>query len=52
MRSAKERGLYEARFEALPLGGVAAVFDEDGRLLGRGKVQAGRLKNLLPKRFL
>ena len=41
-----------ADLQGLPLGGVAAIFDEDGRLLGRGKVQAGRLKNLLPKRFL
>ena len=35
----------------LPLGLVAAVFDENGRLLGCGKRQAGRLKNLLPKRL-
>ena len=35
----------------LPLGTVVAVFDEDDRLLGRGKLQAGRLKNLLPRRL-
>jgi 16S rRNA (cytosine1407-C5)-methyltransferase len=32
------------------VGGVVAVFDAQGRLLGRGKTLAGRLKNLLPGR--
>jgi 16S rRNA (cytosine1407-C5)-methyltransferase len=35
----------------LPPGRIVAVFDEEGRLLGRGKVQVNRLKNLLPKRL-
>ncbi len=35
----------------LPNGRVVAVLDEDGRLLGRGKVLANRLKNLLPRRL-
>jgi 16S rRNA (cytosine1407-C5)-methyltransferase len=33
-------------------GRVVAVVDEEGRLLGRGKVLSGRLKNLLPRRLL
>jgi 16S rRNA (cytosine1407-C5)-methyltransferase len=36
----------------LPQGLVAAVFDADGRLVGRGRLQANRLKNLLPRRLL
>ncbi len=36
----------------LPPGRVMAVFDEEGRLLGRGKVLSSRLKNLLPRRLL
>jgi 16S rRNA (cytosine1407-C5)-methyltransferase len=35
----------------LPTGRVAAVFDPQARLLGRGKLQANRLKNLLPRRL-
>ena len=35
----------------LPHGVALAVFDVDGRLLGRGKLQSGRLKNLLPRRL-
>jgi 16S rRNA (cytosine1407-C5)-methyltransferase len=35
----------------LPAGRVVAVFDKDGRLLGRGKLVADRLKNLLPRRL-
>jgi len=31
-------------------GSIVAVFDETGQLLGRGKILAGRLKNLLPGR--
>ncbi len=31
---------------------TAAIFDENNRLLGRGKVFTGRLKNLLPRRIL
>ncbi len=37
---------------SLPPGRVVAVFDEEGRLLGRGKVLSARLKNLLPRRLL
>ncbi len=37
---------------SLPPGRVVAVFDEEGRLLGRGKVLSSRLKNLLPRRLL
>ncbi len=37
---------------SLPPGRVVAVFDEEGRLLGRGKVLTSRLKNLLPRRLL
>ncbi len=37
---------------SLPAGRVAAVFDEEGRLFGRGKVLSARLKNLLPRRLL
>lgn len=33
-------------------GQVVAVFDEEGRLLGRGKALSARLKNLLPRRLL
>ena len=36
---------------AAPPGSIVAVFDETGQILGRGKVLAGRLKNLLPKRL-
>jgi 16S rRNA (cytosine1407-C5)-methyltransferase len=31
---------------------VVAVFDPEGRLLGRGKVLRGQLKNLLPRRLV
>lgn len=31
---------------------VVAVFDPEGRLLGRGKVLKGQLKNLLPRRLV
>jgi len=34
-----------------PAGRIMAVFSETGQLLGRGKVSAGRLKNLSPKRI-
>lgn len=37
---------------ALPIGSIAIIQDEEGRLLGRGKILAGRLKNLLPRRIL
>ena len=37
---------------SFPPGQVVAVFDEEGRLLGRGKVLSSRLKNLLPRRVL
>jgi 16S rRNA (cytosine1407-C5)-methyltransferase len=37
---------------SLPTGSVAIVQDEEGRPLGRGKVLAGRLKNLLPRRMV
>ncbi len=33
-------------------GRVVAVFDAEGRLLGRGKILSARLKNLLPRRLL
>jgi 16S rRNA (cytosine1407-C5)-methyltransferase len=36
----------------LPVTSVAAVKDSTGRLLGRGKIQSGRLKNLLPRRLI
>jgi 16S rRNA (cytosine1407-C5)-methyltransferase len=32
-------------------GDVVLVRDPDGRILGRGRVQAGRLRNLLPRRL-
>ena len=54
-----DEGLLPAwlRGEDLPGGedcpsGVAAVFDTAGRLLGRGKPQRGKIKNLLPRRFV
>ena len=31
--------------------GVMILFDPDGRCLGRGRVRAGTVKNLLPRRF-
>ena len=34
-----------------PSGSMVIVQDEQGRFLGRGKVQANRLKNLLPRRL-
>jgi 16S rRNA (cytosine1407-C5)-methyltransferase len=37
---------------SLPSGCIAIVQDEEGRLLGRGKILSGRLKNLLPRRVL
>jgi 16S rRNA (cytosine1407-C5)-methyltransferase len=37
--------------QGLPQGSVLAVFDEENRLLGRGKLQTDRLKNLLPRRL-
>ena len=37
--------------QGLPTGRVVVVFDEQGRLLGRGMVQANRLRNLLPRRL-
>jgi 16S rRNA (cytosine1407-C5)-methyltransferase len=36
---------------SLVAGSAVAVFDQQGRLLGRGKIIKGRLKNLLPKRL-
>jgi 16S rRNA (cytosine1407-C5)-methyltransferase len=35
----------------LAAGSAVAVFDQQSRLLGRGKIIKGRLKNLLPKRL-
>jgi len=32
--------------------GVVVMFDPDNRLLGRGRVQADRIKNLLPRRLI
>ncbi len=40
------------RVENVPPNGIAAVFDPDGRFLGRGKMQHGLLKNLLPRRLI
>lgn len=37
---------------SLPPGSIAIIQDEEGRVLGRGKILAGRLKNLLPHRIL
>jgi NOL1/NOP2/fmu family ribosome biogenesis protein len=31
--------------------GLKILFDADGRCLGRGRVRAGTVKNLLPRRF-
>ncbi len=31
---------------------IVAVFDADGRNLGRGKILSDRLKNLLPRRLI
>jgi 16S rRNA (cytosine1407-C5)-methyltransferase len=36
----------------LPPGQVVAVFDAEGRLLGRGRGQANRLKTLMPRRLI
>ena len=36
---------------SLPRGSIAIVQDEEGRVLGRGKVLSGRLRNLLPRRL-
>lgn len=35
-----------------PLDGAAVLFDPDGRCLGRGRVQGGKIKNLLPRRLI
>ena len=46
---------HELRGRALPAelqGSVVLVEDEWGRLLGRGKVLGGRLRNLLPRRLV
>ena len=32
--------------------GVAVLFDQDERFLGRGRLQAGKIKNLLPRRLV
>jgi NOL1/NOP2/fmu family ribosome biogenesis protein len=32
--------------------GVVVLFDPDKRVLGRGRVQADRIKNLLPRRLI
>ncbi len=37
--------------QGTPAGRVVVVFDEQGRLFGRGMVQANRLRNLLPRRL-
>jgi NOL1/NOP2/fmu family ribosome biogenesis protein len=37
---------------SLSLGATAIVQDEEGRLLGRGKILSARLKNLLPRRVI
>lgn len=39
-------------YSPAPHGGVVVVEDESGRLLGRGKLQTGRIKNLLPRRLV
>lgn len=36
----------------LPVGATAIILDEENRLLGRGKILSGRLKNLLSRRIL
>jgi len=36
----------------LPIGQIVVLFDEAGRLLGRGRALSGRLKNLLPRRLI
>lgn len=36
----------------LPAGSVVVVFDGQRRLLGRGKILAGKIKNLLPRRII
>lgn len=38
--------------DLFPKDQVVAVFDSEGRLLGRGKVLKGQLKNLLPRRLV
>jgi 16S rRNA (cytosine1407-C5)-methyltransferase len=38
--------------QGLAVGLVAVVFDAEGRLLGRGRILANRLKNLLPRRLI
>lgn len=40
------------KVENVPPNGVVTVFDPDRRFLGRGKIQSGLLKNLLPHRLL
>ncbi len=35
-----------------PLDGVVILFDPDGRCLGRGRAQGGKIKNLLPRRLI
>ena len=35
-----------------PAAPVVIVFDEEGRLLGRARSAGGRIKNLMPRRFL
>lgn len=42
-------GPFEIKKKTTPF---VAVFDPEGRLLGRGKLSAGRLKNLLPRRLV
>jgi len=32
--------------------GVVILFDPDNRCLGRGRRQAGKIKNLLPRRLI
>ena len=51
--AAWERGedLVTISDQHLPVGRVAVIFDESGRLFGRGMVQANRLRNLLPRRL-
>jgi len=45
----EDLGLTSA--QGTPAGRVVVVFDEQGRLFGRGMVQANRLRNLLPRRL-
>jgi len=43
------RGLGAGRF---PLGAVVVMEDDKRRFLGRGKIQRGRIRNLLPRRLI